>query len=72
MQSVQPQPTAGGCYVYGDEHDGSDETWARQCVVCEEDCLPRGNPLDMRRYKSPNVIDLVRVRHVRAKTSRLK
>ena len=78
MRSIQPQPAGG--YVYGDEHDDSDETWARQFVLCEEDCLAipadpslsRGNPIEFRWYSSPNVIDLVRVRHVRAKTSRLK
>ena len=73
---LQVSASKTSAYVYGDENDGSDETWARQCVRCEEDCLaitganprlPRGNPPEFRWYRSPNVIDLVRIRHVRAK-----
>jgi len=73
---VQPKapsiPTAK--YIYGDGSD--DEAWIRQCATAEEDCLalasvdprlPRGNPLEFRWYRSPNIIDLARVRHVRAK-----
>jgi len=75
MRSKTLIPTPGG-YVYGDEDDGSDETWVRQFALCEEDCrsiacvdprLPRGNSPEFRWYRSPNVVDLVRVRYVRAK-----
>jgi hypothetical protein len=75
MQLTVSVPTLSG-YIYGDEADDSDENLTRQFVLCEEDCrgiacidprLVRGNPIDVRWYRSANIIDLVRIRRVRAK-----